>query len=252
MLTSPNLNLPHIRHGFFGRVGGVSEGLYASLNCGYGSGDDVAKVAENRRRVSHALASENELLTCFQIHSAKVITVDKPWAWKDSPEADAMVTNVPQIPLGILTADCLPILFADSKKPIIGAAHAGWKGAISGVIEATLDAMGKLGATEIHAAVGPAIAQTSYEVGPEFKSRFVEVSPGNARFFAASERDGHFMFDLPAYAKERLERANVASINILAEDTRLKENAHFSYRRATLRKEPVYGRQVAAITLVTE
>ncbi|MDX2074415.1 MAG: peptidoglycan editing factor PgeF [Alphaproteobacteria bacterium] len=249
MITCPALStIPHLRHGFFGRVGGVSGGLYASLNCGYGSGDDMAHVTENRRRVCDILGGGMRLITCHQVHSSEVITVNAPWEASDAPQADAMVTDKPGIVLGVLTADCLPVLFSDSKKYIIGAAHAGWKGAIGGVLEAVLQAMRELGAEDIIATIGPAIAQDSYEVGDEFYERFLQESAENARYFRAFKEDKYF-FDLPGYAKNRLERAGVAQINGLAYDTCLLENAFFSYRRATQRGESVYGRQVAAIVM---
>lgn len=244
---------PHFRgdiaHGFFGREGGVSDGLYTSLNCGYGSGDDLEKVTENRRRVSAALGTDVPLLTCFQIHSAKVVTVSEAWDWKNSPEADALVTNQPNIPLGILTADCLPVLFADTKKTIIGAAHAGWKGAIGGVLEATLDAIRALGATDIVASIGPSISAASYEVGPEFRERFLHESPENVRFFVPSNTEGHYRFDLPSYAMKRLNVAGIKQIGHVNYDTLLDEKQFFSYRRSTLAGEKAYGRQVSAIMI---
>jgi len=242
-------SIPHIRHGFFGREGGVSEGLYDSLNCGYGSGDDLDKVTENRTRVCSALGTDAPLLTAFQVHSAKVVTVATPWQWKDSPEADALVTNQPNIPLGVLTADCLPVLFADTENRIIGAAHAGWKGAIGGVLEATLHAMRELGAENIIAAIGPSIAQDSYEVGAEFYQRFVEESPANASHFKSSANGGHYMFDLPGYAKARLVAAGIKNIHLLAEDTCAQEGRFFSYRRTCQRADKAYGRQVSVISL---
>lgn len=248
MLTSRNLSsVPHIRHGFFGRRGGVSDGIYSSLNCGQGSGDDLEKVRENRFRVSEALGTKATLSTCYQIHSPNVITLRMPW--EKSEEADALVTDQPNVPIGILTADCLPVLFADRKKPIIGAAHAGWKGAIGGVLEATIEAMKTLGATEITAAIGPAIQQKSYEVGPEFYDRFLQESQENTQFFIPSTKDGHHMFDLPGYAKSRLLRAGIANPEVLDYDTCSLENDFFSFRRTTLRGEKAYGRQVAAIVL---
>jgi len=257
-LTSPILSdLPHIRHGFFGREGGVSEGIYASLNCGSGSGDDLAHVLENRLIVQKTMGA-SALLTCHQYHSASVVKVESPWPWQDAPQADAMVTNKPGIILGILTADCLPILFADIKNKIIGASHAGWKGAFSGVIENTIAAMKTLGADEIVASIGPAIAQKSYEVGQEFIERFLnspfhlsgEEHP-NAQFFIPSARENHHLFDLKAYAADRLKKAGVTSVNSLANDTCFEEDAFFSFRRATLKGESAYGRQISTIS-VTE
>jgi YfiH family protein len=243
--------LPGIAHGFFTRQGGVSEGIYASLNCGYGSGDDIAKVAENRARVAGALgAKPDDLLTAYQIHSAKAVIVEKPWGWKDAPQADALVTKTPGIALGVLAADCLPVLLADGNAKVIAAAHAGWKGAMGGVLEATIETMQQLGAKipAIVAAIGPGIAQASYEVGPEFHDRFIAEDEGNRLYFMHG-REGKFLFDLKAYAKDRLRNAGISQINVLAEDTCLQENAFFSYRRATLCGETSYGRQLSAIML---
>jgi polyphenol oxidase len=249
MLTAPNLSaLSGIRHGFFTREGGVSQGLYASLNCGPGSGDDIKNVLANRELVAKALGADT-LCTAYQIHSPQVEVVEKPWHWQAAPKADALVTTKPGIVLGVLTADCLPILLADEKNRVIGAAHAGWKGAFDGVIEATVQAMQRLGAQDIVAAMGPCIGQASYEVGPEFQARFLEQDPANAGYFQPSARAGHFMFDLTGYVGKRLKQAGITRINLLAQDTCLQENAFFSYRRATLRGEPVYGRQVSAIVL---
>ncbi len=226
----------------------MSDGLYSSLNVGYGSGDDLAKVTENRKRVSTALGSDAELLSCFQIHSAKVVTVAAPWEWKASPEADAMVTDQPNIPLGILTADCLPVLFADTQKRIIGAAHAGWKGAIGRVLEGTIEAMCALGAENIVASIGPAIAQNSYEVGAEFFERFMQEALENEHFFRALP-ERKYTFDLPAYAKARLTAAGISQIGHVNRDTLLDEKQFFSYRRATLAGQKAYGRQVSVIML---
>jgi len=248
MLTCPTLAaIPSIRHGFFGNQGGVSEGIYSSLNCGLGSGDDLIKVRENRARVSRALGSDAELLTCYQIHSPNVVTLKKPW--DAIPEADAMVTDQRNIPIGVLTADCLPVLFADTQKKIIGAAHAGWRGAFGGVLEATINSMKALGATDIVATIGPAIQQKSYEVGGEFYERFMEADSANTQYFKASENSGHYMFDLPSYAKVRLVRAGIANPAVLDYDTCSLENEFFSFRRSTIRGEKAYGRQVAAIVM---
>jgi YfiH family protein len=252
-LSCPNLSaLPHIRHGFFTREGGVSDGIYASLNCGPGSGDAIPKVMENRTRAAKTLGAALEsLVTCYQIHSANVVIIDKPWTWKEAPQADAVVTKTPGIALGILAADCLPVLFADAQAKVIGAAHAGWKGAISGVCENTISAMEKMGATRanIVASVGPGIAQNSYEVSAEFYERFFTESGTNALYFKPSDRADHYRFDLKAYVAGRLKAADISRNNVLAEDTCLDENRFFSFRRATLRKEPAYGRQISAILL---
>ena len=224
-----------LAHGFFGRAGGVSDGIFASLNCGPGSGDERAKVMENRRRVSDALGGR--LLTLYQIHSAEAVTVAAPW--EQGPQADAMATNVPGLALGILTADCAPVLFADAEARVIGAAHAGWKGAAGGVTDAAIAAMESLGARRerIAAAIGPCISQANYETGPEFRERF------DAKFFAGRH------FDLEAYVAERLAKAGIASVERLAACTYARENDFFSYRRATHRGESDYGRQVSAIML---
>jgi hypothetical protein len=242
---------PHVRHGFFGRTGGVSGGIYATLNCGFGSDDERGDVAENRRRVAGELGlGPDRLRTLYQVHSPDVVHVSAPG---DTVErrADAMVTTVPGIALGVLTADCAPILFADCEEPVIGAAHAGWKGALSGVAEATVQAMIGLGARadRIAAVIGPAIAQASYEVGPEFKDRFVEAERENARFFVPSPRTGHAMFDLPGYLLARLEKLGLKSARWTGHDTCADAERFFSYRRSVHAGEPDYGRMVAAIAL---
>ena len=245
---TPNLTSSHISHGFFGRTGGVSQGIFASLNCGPGSGDARADVVENRRRVATALAPDATLLTLYQIHSAEAVAVTAPWNIGEGPQADAMATNLPGLALGILTADCAPVLFADEEARIIGAAHAGWKGALGGVTDAAIAAMEALGARRerIAAAIGPCISQASYEVGPEFHERF---APADARFFAAGGRGGHFRFDLEAYVAMRLAAAHIASVERLSTCTYAREEDYFSFRRATHRGEKDYGRQVSAIVL---
>lgn len=243
---------PGIRHGFFTRKGGVSAGLFSSLNCGYGSGDDVAIVTENRSRAAASFGLEEDALcTAYQIHSARAEILDHPWAWRDAPEADALVTARPGIILGILTADCVPVLFADCARRIIGAAHAGWKGAIGGVLEATLDAMISLGADrrDMVASIGPAIGQPSYEVSAEFLERFLKETPENEPYFASSLKDGHYLFDLKAYVQNRLAKSGISQLHILPYDTCAQEELFFSYRRSCLSGEPAYGRQVSAITL---
>lgn len=244
--------LPGVSHGFFTREGGVSEDAFASLNCGYGSGDNAAHVEKNRFFVARALGVPAEnLCTAYQTHSATAIVLNAPLPPGKGPEADALVTNVPGIAVGILTADCLPILLADAKHRVAAAVHAGWKGALLGVIEAGVAAMQKLGASpqDIAACIGPGIAQCSYEVGAEFRDRFLAESADNALYFEDSSRDGHFLFDLKAYAEKRLLQCNIGKINILANDTCLEETRFFSYRRAVLRGEPQYGRQISAIAL---
>lgn len=247
--THASLEHPRIAHGFFGREGGVSEGLYAGLNCGPGSHDNKAHVAENRARVAHALGMLPErLVTLYQIHSPNALIVHEPWTGTP-PQADALVTNVPGITLGILTADCAPVLFADAEAGVIGAAHAGWKGAHGGVVESTLLAMEKLGARreQIAAAIGPAISQASYEVGPEFIARFSGLE--QAQFFVPSTREGHHQFDLPAFVAHTARKAGLQRIASLAMDTCSNAQQFFSYRRTTLNQEPDYGRQMSCIAL---
>lgn len=254
MITLGALNdITAIRHAFFTRTGGVSTGIYASLNCGLGSGDAPAAVAENRARAAARLDTPaGRLITCHQIHSATCVTVTEPWTPGAGPQADAMATATPGILLGILTADCAPVLFADPKARVIGAAHAGWKGAKSGVLEATIAAMAALGArsNRIVAAIGPCIAQRSYEVGPEFPVPFLDENPDLRDFFAPARRPGHFLFDLGGYVSRRLVDAGVAQVQRCPNDTRAEEDRFFSYRRACLRGEKDYGRGLSAITLV--
>ena len=250
-LKSNNLAAPGIAHGFFGRQGGVSTGIYESLNCGPGSKDSRDNVLENRARATAALAAHATLVTLYQVHSAEAVTVTAPWPIPENPKADAMATDRPGIALGILTADCAPILLADPKARIIGAAHAGWNGALAGVVESVLAAMALLGAKpeRIRAAIGPCISQKAYEVGPELQLRFVSTDADNARFFARSPRADHWQFDLPAYVAQRLKRAGVESVDIIDACTYAREDEFFSYRRTTHRKEPDYGRELSAIML---
>jgi polyphenol oxidase len=249
ILRADNLS-DGVAHGFFGRTGGVSAGIYESLNCGPGSGDDLGHVAENRNRLRETLGAD-ALLTLHQIHSPKVVTVTGTWEMGKGPEADAMVCATPGIAIGILTADCAPVLLADAKARVIGAAHAGWKGAISGVIESAILAMEELGAQrgDIAAAIGPCISQENYEVGPEFRARFLEADSANARFFAGPDGSSHFRFDLEAYAASRLAAAGVRNIAPLSACTYARESDFFSFRRTTHRKESAYGRQISAIML---
>lgn len=251
-LTSPTLQSDAIAHGFFTREGGVSQGLYAGLNCGPGSGDDPAHVAENRRRAVRALgAGDLPLCTLYQVHGPKVATVTEPWSDDARPEADALVTDRPGIALGILTADCGPVLFADEKAGVIGAAHAGWKGAFYGVLEATVAAMEALGASRanIHAALGPTIAGPSYEVDAAFRERFLAADPGHDRFFQPSERAGHALFDLPRFIEARLSALDLGAVADLGQDTYAAPERFFSYRRTTHRGEADYGRQISLIAL---
>jgi YfiH family protein len=240
-----------VRHGFFTREGGVSGGIYASLNCGYGSDDRAENVTENRARVAGAIdIAADALLTVYQFHSPAVVTVSATWQPDTAPKADAMVTNRPGVALGILAADCAPVLFADSQAGVIGAAHAGWKGALGGVVEATVAAMQALGADRrrIAAAIGPCIAQASYEVSTEFRERFLAETEAHDHFFAAGARPGHFQFDLPAFVCHRLDMAGVSAIETIDRDTYADETL-FSYRRTTHRGEPDYGRNLSAIAL---
>lgn len=252
MITLRALDADGISHGFFTREGGVSEGLFASLNCSFGSGDDAGKVTENRSRVMAALGLERDrLVTCYQIHSPTVAVVDTVWQHAERPHADALVTRHRGIGLGILTADCVPVLFADAQAEIIGAAHAGWRGALGGVIEATVAAMTALGAAphRLRAGIGPAIAQASYEVGPEFPAPFLAEDAANAGFFIAAARAGHFMFDLPGYVARKLERLGLARVGRTGGDTAAEADRFFSYRRSCLAKESDYGRALSVIAL---
>ena len=254
MLQAKSLaKLEPIRHAFFTRSGGVSQGVYASLNGGVGSKDTVENVAENRARMATTLGvSADRLLTAFQIHSPDVVVAEKPWTREQRPRADAIVTRVSKLAIGVSTADCGPLLLADSDAGVVGAAHAGWRGALGGVIEATVAAMERLGAdrTSITAALGPTIRQPNYEVGPEFVERFLAADSTNSRFFTSSQRAGHAMFDLTGYIAERIRRAGIARFEDLGLCTYADPERFFSYRRTTLRGEPDYGRHVNAIALV--
>ena len=237
-------------HGFFGRKGGVSTGELASLNCGLGSGDDPALIAENRRRVVDTLMPGAPLAGLHQVHGDRCVVIDADSDLADRPQADALVTRTPGILLGIVTADCAPVIFADPKAGVVGAAHAGWKGAILGVTDATIAAMERLGASRhnIAAAIGPCIGRASYEVDEGFVERFVFDHPAKERFFAAG-RPGHAMFDLAAYVAARLAEEGITRIAITGRDTYAEEADYFSYRRACHRGENSYGRQLSAIGL---
>jgi polyphenol oxidase len=252
-LEAPNMSdLPDIAHGFFGRTGGVSSGIYESLNCGPGSGDDRSNVIENRGCALAALTDrECRLVTLYQIHSAEGVTVRKPWEIGHAPEADAMATDVRGISLGILTADCAPVLLADAEAQVIGAAHAGWKGALAGVIEQAIVRMEQLGAQHerIAAAIGPCISQAAYEVGEEFRAVFARHDATNSRFFVPSARSGHWQFDLPGYASARLNAAAVRNVTVVGRCTYAEAGNFYSFRRATHRGEGDYGRQLSAIAL---
>jgi len=245
-------SLRGVRHGFFTRLGGVSGGLYASLNIGFGSDDDKSAVAENRRRAMAALAlPEKALTTVYQVHGATAVPAAKPWAHADAPTADGLVTNRPGVALGIATADCAPVLFADEKAGVIGACHAGWKGAHGGITDATISAMEELGArrADIIAVIGPCIAQPSYEVGAEFRASFLELDPAYDRYFEHGVRPDKYQFDLPGFVTAKLKDAGVAQAGWLGRDTKAEEDAFFSYRRTTLNGEKDYGRLLSAIAL---
>jgi YfiH family protein len=252
MVTADTLLLPGIRHAFFTRQGGVSGGLYESLNGGVGSHDSASEVAENRARMAASLGVEpHRFLTAYQVHSPNVVVADAPWTGEARPRADAIVTRMPQLAIGVTTADCGPILFAEPQARIIGAAHAGWRGALAGVAEATITAMEQLGAarSRIHAALGPMIRQTNYEVGSDLIDRFAVEDPDSASFFVPASRPGHALFDLGGYIAARLRRAGVGHVEDIGLCTYADPALFYSYRRATHRAEDDYGRHVNAIAL---
>ncbi|MEQ8640276.1 MAG: peptidoglycan editing factor PgeF [Alphaproteobacteria bacterium] len=255
-LTAPALaRVAGVRHGFFTRHGGASRGLYASLNCGPGSRDAPDDVQENRRRVAHSLAvAPDHLLTLYQIHSCEVISVDRPWPAAGPPRADGLVTRQPGLALGVLAADCGPILLADGDARVIGACHAGWRGALGGIAEATVAAMVRAGARHerIIAVVGPCIGPDSYEVGPEFPAPFLARQADAAAFFRPARRAGHWLFDLPGYLCQRLSALGLAAVSATGNDTCADEHRFFSYRRGRLAGEPDYGRLLSAIALADE
>lgn len=242
--------LPGVRHGFFTREGGVSQGLYASLNCGLGSADDAEAVRENRARAIGRMGA-GALVTLHQVHSAEAIVVEAPFAADGRPKADGMATRARGLALGALAADCAPVLFADADAGVVGAAHAGWRGALAGVAEATVAAMAGLGAHagRIVAVVGPCIRQKSYQVGPEFRAAFVAAATDNDRWFAPSRQPGFWQFDLAGYLADRLGRLGLARVAVLGHDTCADEARFFSYRRACLKGEKDYGRLLSAIAL---
>jgi len=254
IVQAPSLaKLEGINHAFFTRHGGVSQGIYASLNGGVGSNDMPERVTENRARMAATLGvAAGHLITAYQIHSPNVVVAEASWTHDARPRADAIVTRTPALAIGISTADCGPLLFADAKARVIGAAHAGWRGAFTGVIEATLKAMENLGADRrrIATALGPTISQPNYEVGPEFAAQFEKDDAANARFFTPSKRAGHSLFDLPGYIAARLKHAGLSHFEDLGLCTYAGEERFFSYRRTTHRAEPDYGRHVNAIALV--
>jgi len=244
------ISLGQFPHGFLGRRGGISVGECAGLNVGFGSNDDREAIAGNRRLAIAALLPEAELATVHQVHSAEVVVADAPWPQDARPRADGLVTDRPNLLIGILTADCAPVLFADHKAVVVGAAHAGWRGALAGVTDATIEAMERLGARRerIHAAVGPCIAQPSYEVDEAFRARFLDADGENARLFVPGPA-GKPHFDLEGYVVHRLIAAGVGEVEELNLDTYAEADRFFSFRRATHRGEADYGRQLSAIAI---
>ncbi len=241
-----------IRHAFFTREGGISEGIYQSLNCGYGSNDDRTAVTENRRRAAEYLGSSHEdIATAHQVHSAKALVINAPFGPDGPPQADALVTQTPGLAIGVLAADCTPVLFADQQAKVVGAAHAGWRGASSGILEATLEVMEAVGAkrNRIYAAIGPTIHQPNYEVGPEFEAEFLKRDTNNQRFFVRYSEGGNPFFDLPGFCYARLQAASVRFIDNIAQCTYENDSLFFSYRRKTHGSEPDYGRQISAIAI---
>jgi hypothetical protein len=252
MIARSGLFAGPVRHGFFTREGGVSSGVFASLNCSLRSGDDLATVGENRRRAMAELGlGADALASVYQVHSADVVMVEQPWPSGERPKADAMVTKRKGLALGILTADCAPVLFADERAGIVAAAHAGWRGAVGGVLEATVAKMLEEGASlaRLIAVIGPCIGFNSYEVGPEFPAPFLAQDPDNARFFRAAQRPRHHLFDLPGYARARLAVAGVPHIDWIGGDTAREEERFFSWRRTCLKGEKQFGHQLSAICL---
>ena len=240
--------LTAVPHGFLGRRGGVSTGMLAGLNVGTGSGDDPEAIAENKRRAVDAVLPGAELATVYQVHSAEARYVAEPWPLEQRPQADAMVTDRPGLLLGILTADCAPVLFADRQAGIVGAAHAGWRGALAGVTDSAISAMEEIGAQRdrIAAVIGPCIALPSYEVDEAFRDRVIEADPANGRFFMPAASDG-LHFDLPAYLRHRLTAAGIGTVETIHLDTYSNADRFYSYRRATQLGEPDYGRQISLI-----
>ena len=249
VLTAPRLELPRIGHGFFTRAGGVSGGLYASLNVGAGSNDDPEAVVENRRRVAAHFGQE-ALVTAYQVHSATALVADGPWP-AGPPHADAVVSATPGVVCAVLSADCAPVLIVDPEARVVAAAHAGWRGALGGVVEATVRRMEGLGASRgwMRAAVGPCIGPASYEVGLEFRAQFVKADPAYGRYFLTGRTEDKRFFDLPAFVLDRLKAAGVEAADWLGHDTCAEEGQFFSNRRAVLNGEPDYGRLVSAIML---
>jgi len=255
MLHHAALNLPSIRHGFFGRAGGISWGIYDGLNVGLGSNDDRAVVLENRTRAMRALGFDaSALTTVHQVHGVDVVTLTEAIPHAVAPRADGLVTDRPGLVLGVLAADCAPVLLADGQAGVIGACHAGWKGALFGMVAATVAAMEKLGARadRVAVVVGPCISQASYEVGVEYRQRFLDVEPDHARFFLPGKTPDKAQFDLEGFVMETARRAGCGRVEGMGRDTCSDPDGFFSYRRATLRGEPDYGRQLSAIALAAD
>lgn len=255
-ITASNLSaLAGVRHGFFTREGGVSGGIYASLNCGLGSNDERDAVIENRARVARHLGSTlDAVVTVHQCHSADAVIIDGPLTGPLTgplPKADAIVTRIPGLVVGALAADCAPVLFADAEARVVAATHAGWRGAVGGIIEATIAAMERVGGhrSRIRAAIGPCINQAAYEVGPEFEADLLARDATNSGYFRAFTIGGRAHFDLPGYIGGRLTRAGIASVEYQSACTSAKESTFFSYRRSQRRGEPDYGRQISAIVV---
>ncbi len=253
IVESPLLaSLPGLRHGFGTRKGGVSQGIYASLNCGIGSRDSRGHVLENRARLASSLGAQPEMLvTPYQTHSPDVAVATEPWTSGNVPRADAVVSAQPGLAIGVSTADCVPVLFSDPEAGVAGAAHAGWRGALGGVLESTIEAMETLGAAraQIRAAIGPAISQPSYEVGEEFEATFLEANDKNARFFVRPDKESRPHFDLTGYVEDRLQSAGTGAIENLQLCTYRDADRFFSYRRSCHRQEVDYGRQISAILI---
>ncbi|PLW79153.1 peptidoglycan editing factor PgeF [Cohaesibacter celericrescens] len=246
-------SLTGIEHGFFTRNGGTSSDTYHSLNCGYGSDDDREQVRQNRALVAQTITvADDRLVTAYQVHSPLALAIDGPFTSSQPPKVDALVTNTPGLAVAILTADCGPVLFADPNAGVVAAAHAGWRGAFEGVIQATVEKMLELGAENknITAILGPTISRDNYEVDTAFKERFIERDSAYAHFFSQGNRDGHMQFNLPAFIVAKLEESNIGTALNINRCTYGEENQFFSFRRSTHRNEPDYGRQISAIALI--
>ncbi len=253
MITSSELSqIESVKHAFFTRENGVSSGVFQGLNCGYGSGDLTTNIDQNRKIAMAKFGlGQMDLNTIYQIHSPQVVVATERWALDARPKADGVVTNRPGLAIGVMSADCTPVLFADTAAAVVGAAHAGWQGALGGVLGNTVDQMEELGAdrSRIKAAVGPCIHQKSYEVGPEYRQTFISQNDTYARYFISSERPEHFLFDLPGFVVDRLGELGLSHVENVSIDTYTHEDQFYSYRRATHRKESDYGRGLSAIVI---